>query len=136
MFIEGAIPYHLIEQLQSGNKRSGAVCSFLGVVRADEHNGNSVESIEFSAHKGIADEVAKQIATETVRSYKVSEVHILHSTGNVKCGEVCFVVIVVSGHRAEAFAALPYVVDAVKKRCPIFGKEILSGGGHKWKVNK
>jgi molybdopterin synthase catalytic subunit len=38
-------------------------------------------------------------------------------------------------HRQQAREAVAFVTDEVKKRLPIFGKEILSDSAHIWKQN-
>jgi molybdopterin synthase catalytic subunit len=58
-----------------------------------------------------------------------------HSQGIIKAGELCFFVFASSAHRQTAREAVAYVTDEVKKRLPIFGKEILEDGAHTWKKN-
>jgi len=38
-------------------------------------------------------------------------------------------------HRKESFEAIQYIVNEIKKRCPIFGEEVLASGDKKWKEN-
>jgi len=61
--------------------------------------------------------------------------HVHHSLGTIKAGELCFFVFASASHRQQAREAVAYVTDEVKKRLPIFGKEVFTEGGHVWKQN-
>ena len=61
--------------------------------------------------------------------------HIYHSLGTVKAGEICLFVFVSSPRRVEVFNAIEYVVNTIKEQAPIFGKEVFEDEGHQWKVN-
>ena len=56
--------------------------------------------------------------------------------GRIKAGELCFMVFASAPHRQQAREAVAYVTDEVKKRLPIFGKELFAEGGHVWKTNQ
>ena len=62
--------------------------------------------------------------------------HIYHSLGIVNAGEICFFVFVSSGHRAPVFESLKGIVNEIKEKLPIFGKEIFENQSYKWKVNQ
>jgi molybdopterin synthase catalytic subunit len=137
MFVNGAIPDNILYDTASTESDiAGAIAVFIGKVRGDSIGGKKVESIEFTSQQQISESVAIEIIEESKQQYGIHHAEIWHSLGNVKKEEACFFVKVVSKHRKESFAALPYIVDEVKNRCPIFGKEILSDGDHKWKENK
>ena len=61
--------------------------------------------------------------------------HIYHSLGEVKVGEICLFVFVSSPRRKEVFKALEYLVERIKSEAPIFGKELFEDETHQWKVN-
>jgi molybdopterin synthase catalytic subunit len=44
-------------------------------------------------------------------------------------------VFVSSPRRKEVFKALEYVVEEIKAKAPVFGKEIFEDETHQWKVN-
>ena len=62
--------------------------------------------------------------------------HIYHSLGLVNVGEICFFVFVSSEHRSPVFESLREIVNKIKDKLPIFGKELFEDQSHKWKVNK
>ena len=61
--------------------------------------------------------------------------HIYHSIGKVKAGEICFFVFVSSSQRSPVFQSLEKIVNEIKDRLPIFGKEIFDDKTYQWKVN-
>jgi len=75
------------------------------------------------------------IREETFQKYNLTCMHIYHSLGLVKAGEVCLFVFVSAKRRKEVYAATEYIVNRVKEEVPIFGKEILDNETHQWKVN-
>jgi molybdopterin synthase catalytic subunit len=62
--------------------------------------------------------------------------HIYHSLGEVKAGEICLFVFVSSPRRKDVFNAIEYLVEAIKADVPIFGKEVFEDASHQWKTNK
>ncbi|MFT6324469.1 MAG: molybdopterin synthase catalytic subunit [Halieaceae bacterium] len=114
----------------------GAHEIFLGQVRADEINGKIVSAIEYSAHEEMANQIFHDIREEAFSRYDLSCMHIYHSTGRVAAGEICLFVFVSSSHRLPSREALAFLVEEIKTKAPIFGKEIFEDETHQWKVNK
>ncbi len=61
--------------------------------------------------------------------------HIYHSLGKIKAGDICLFVFVSSKHRKVAYDAMEYVVEAIKAEVPIYGKEVFEDESHQWKQN-
>lgn len=139
VFIEGPIdPERITDAIAAHQKKKniGAHHIFLGQVRADEMKDSRVKAIEYSAQKEIANKVIHEIREEAFERFELACLHIYHSLGIVDAGAICFFVFVSSAHRHQSREALAFLVDAVKARAPIFGKELLEDGGHQWKRNK
>ena len=113
----------------------GAHQIFLGQVRADEIEGKSVKAIEYSAHEEMTESIIHEIREETFDKFDLTCMHIHHSIGEVKTGEICLFVFVSSAHRKASNEAIIYLVEAIKERAPIFGKEVFEDGTHVWKKN-
>jgi molybdopterin synthase catalytic subunit len=62
--------------------------------------------------------------------------HVWHSMGKVKTGEICLFVFTSAPHRKAAIDACEEVVELIKSGLPIWGKELLDNESHTWKVNK
>lgn len=114
----------------------GAHEIFLGQVRSDVIDSKEVKSIEYSAYEDMANEKAHEIREAAFKAFDITCMHIHHSIGNVKSGEICFFVFVSSPHRKAAREALAHLVDTIKSELPIFGKEVFEDESHAWKVNK
>ncbi len=139
IFIEGPIsPAKIGESIAQHQSKTkiGAHALFLGQVRADTVEGKTVEAIEYTAQTEIANQVCHEIREEAFSQYELSCMHIYHSLGVVKKGEICFFVFVSSGHRTPVFDSLSELVNKIKARVPVFGKELFEDQSHQWKVNQ
>lgn len=139
IFIEGPIsPAKIGESVAHHQSKTkiGAHALFLGQVRADTVEGKTVEAIEYTAQTEIANQVCHEIREEAFSQYELSCMHIYHSLGVVKKGEICFFVFVSSGHRTPVFDSLNELVNKIKARVPVFGKELFEDQSHQWKVNQ
>lgn len=129
-FIGESIAHHQVKT------NIGAHQIFLGQVRADKINNKQVVAIEYSAHEEMANKVFHEIREEAFERFDLTCMHIYHSIGIVNSGEICLFVFVSSAHRKSALEAINYLVEEIKSRVPIFGKEILEDESHVWKVNQ
>ena len=114
----------------------GAHDIFLGQVRADEIDGKNVVGIEYSAYNEMADQVFHEMREATFAKFNLTCMHIYHSQGLVKAGEICLFVFTSSAHRKEAMDACRYIVEEIKAKAPVFGKEVFEDDTHVWKTNK
>ena len=138
VFKEGAISSAFIADsiAKHQSKTSiGAHNIFLGQVRAGDIDGKTVSAIEYTAYKDMANEKFHEIREATFEKFNLTCMHIYHSLGTVKSGEICLFVFVSSSRRKEVFKALEYVVEEIKEKVPVFGKEIFEDESHQWKVN-
>ena len=138
VFIEGAIsPEKIASSIANHQVKTniGAHDIFLGQVRADQINNETVTAIDYSCYEEMAKEEFHQIREEAFSQFGLTCMHIYHSIGHVNAGEICLFVFTSSKHRKEAMDACRFLVEEIKKRVPIFGKEILSNGKHAWKMN-
>jgi molybdopterin synthase catalytic subunit len=120
----------------SAKKNIGAHDIFLGQVRMDIIEGKVVKAIEYSAYNEMAEEAIEKIREETIVKHHLTCAHVMHSTGLINAGEICFFVFVSSVHRQAAFDGCREMVERIKKEAPIFGKENFEDGGYVWKENK
>lgn len=138
VFIKGAIASEFIANAIAKHQSKtniGAHNIFLGQVRADEIEGKTVSAIEYSAYEKMANKKFHQIREATFKKFNLTCMHIYHSLGVVKMGEICLFVFVSSPRRKVVFDALEYVVEAIKADVPVFGKELFKDKSHQWKVN-
>ena len=116
-----------VSAVQDVGPGDGALCLFLGVVRAD-NDGRAVVRLEYEAYEEMALPMIEEIAAEARGRFGVSDVRIVHRLGRLEVGEVSVAVAAASPHRAEAFAACRYAIDTLKARVPIWKKEFFADG--------
>ncbi|MEN3028919.1 MAG: molybdenum cofactor biosynthesis protein MoaE [Aquificaceae bacterium] len=109
----------------------GAGLTFLGIARSAPEDGDVLE-LHYEAFTEMAIKVMEEIRKETLKNFPVREVFIHHRLGLVRVGEPSFLVVVFGGHRDETFRACRYAVDEVKKRVPIWKKEVFRDGTSRW----
>jgi molybdopterin synthase catalytic subunit len=138
VFVDGAIKASFIADsiAKHQSKTSiGAHDIFLGQVRADEIDGKQVVAIDYSAYEEMAENTMHEIREAAFTKFNLTCMHIYHSLGRVNAGEICLFVFVSSPRRKEVFEAIEYLVEAIKSKVPIFGKEVFEDETHVWKEN-
>jgi molybdopterin synthase catalytic subunit len=138
IFVQGPISSEKIAQsIQNHSTKTniGAHSIFLGQVRADEKDGSTVTAIEYTAYEEMALQKAFEIREAIFEKYDLTCMHIYHSLGKVKTGEICLFVFTSSKHRKMAIDACGELVERIKKELPVWGKELLESNGESWKVN-
>ncbi len=113
----------------------GAHTIFMGQVRADVIDDKQVCAITYSAYPEMANKKFHEIRETALKNFKLTSIHISHSLGKVKKGEICLFVLVAAAHRKDSFRALEFVVERIKADVPIFGKELFEDASYQWKVN-
>ncbi len=113
----------------------GAHDIFLGQVRNDLINGKTVQAIDYTTYEEMAEEKFHEIREAAFAKFNLICMHIYHSLGKVKAGEISLFVFVSSAHRIDAFNACRFIVEEIKTNVPIWGKEIFEDDTHSWKVN-
>jgi molybdopterin synthase catalytic subunit len=112
------------------DKRAGAVVSFCGVVR-DHDGGRSVTELEYVGHPSAADVIAG-IAAEFAARDDVHAVAVSHRVGLLAIGDVALACAVSASHRGQAFTTCAELVDEVKKRLPIWKRQVFTDGQEEW----
>ncbi len=108
-------------------RASGAVNVFLGVVR-DNNLGRNVGYLEYDAYPEMAERVMRDLAEEARTRFGLEDCAVLHRTGRLEIGETSLVVAVACGHRAESFEAGHWLVNEIKKKVPVWKKEVWEDG--------
>jgi molybdopterin synthase catalytic subunit/molybdopterin converting factor small subunit len=107
---------------------AGGTVAFVGTVRGEQ---GRVQRLEYSAYSEMAERVLGDIALEAAEKWNLHGVAILHGMGELAVGRRTVVVACASGHRGDAFDACRYAIDEVKRRAPIWKKEI-GPRGRRW----
>ena len=112
------------------DKAAGAVVSFAGVVR-DHDGGRAVTELEYVGHP-TAQDVLAEVAAEFAARPEVHAVAVSHRIGLLGIGDVALACAVSAYHRGEAFATCGALVDEVKKRLPIWKRQVFTDGEEEW----
>ncbi|MFB6282699.1 MAG: molybdopterin synthase [Halobacteria archaeon] len=121
----------LVERVKShpDSDRSGAISTFTGRVRVkDSDDDVETTELEFDRYEGLAEEKAREISRELEDRDGVFRVLMHHKVGEVEAEEDIVHVVVLAGHRREAFDTVEDGINRLKDRVPIFKKEVTTQG--------
>jgi len=138
IFVQGPIaPSFVADSIQKHSTRAdiGGHSIFLGQVRADKIDGKEVASIEYTAYEEMALEMMHTIRENLFAKYDLTCMHVHHSLGNVKAGEISLFVFTSSAHRKAAIDACEETVERIKAELPVWGKEFFEDETYTWKQN-
>lgn len=104
----------------------GASIRFEGIVRRGEPPGGVGEperdlaALNYRTYDPMAERELLALSRSVADGHVLTALAALHSRGRVAVGEVSFVLVVESSHRAEALAAMTEFIDRLKQDVPIW----------------
>ena len=111
--------------------QAGAVVLFLGTVR--EFTGEAQTAwLEYEAFPEMAAAELQRLDAEARQRFSVMEVAMSHRYGRLALGDIAVAVAVSAHHRAQAFEAGRWLIDALKESVPIWKKEHYVDGSTEW----
>lgn len=111
--------------------RSGAVVTFIGRARDRADDGREVIELDYEVYPEMGETVLAEVAAEAEARWDV-RVAVTHRFGVVPIGEAAVAIVTASMHRAEAYEANRFVIEAIKERLPIWKRERFADGSE-WK---
>jgi len=109
----------------------GGTCVFLGTVRnGPEEQG--VTAIEYSAYEEMVEAEFGRLLTDADARWPEARIAVRHRLGVIPSGEASIAIAAAAPHRAEAFAACRFVIEEVKRRIPVWKKELHEDGTEVW----
>ena len=140
-----------IARLRSGDKRVGAVCSFIGTVRdrniaptpatlcaalppegAELAKGgpslrslacDAVLSMELEHYPGMTEKAIEAMIDEAAARFDIFAARVVHRIGLLQPLDQVVMVAVTSAHRGESFRACEFLMDYLKTQAPFWKKE-------------
>ena len=113
-----------LAQLRAGDHRVGAVCSFVGTVRAAGKPGDApVLDMELEHYPGMTEKAIDAMVDEAQRRFDIFAARIIHRVGLLRPGEQIVFVAVTSAHRGQSFQACEFLMDYLKTQAPFWKKE-------------
>ena len=105
----------------------GAVVVFDGIVR-DHSKGRATRYLEYEAYEPMALRTLREIVAQMRARFAVDRVALVHRLGRLEIGESSVLIAVSAAHRAAAFDACRFAIEAVKRSAPIWKKEFFADG--------
>ena len=104
----------------SGNSKTGAVASFIGLVRDVR--------MTLEHYPGMTESSIRKIVEEAAGRWQVQDCTVIHRYGVLEPNAQIVMVAVASAHRGDAFAACEFIMDYLKTQAPFWKKEHQAGG--------
>ena len=111
-----------VRQLRVGRPEVGAVATFIGTVR-DINEGASVAEMELEHYPGMTERALEDIIERARGRFKLVDALVIHRVGPLLPQEQIVLVVTLSAHRGEAFAACEFIMDYLKSEAPFWKKE-------------
>ncbi len=114
------------------HRSAGAVVVFEGVVRA-HHEGRRVTGLEYTAFDLLAESEWDRLGAAASAAHDVIEIAGRHRVGTLAVGDCAVWIGVAAVHRAPAFAACEWLINAIKRDVPIWKRERYGDGRVVWR---
>ncbi len=124
-----AVKNHQNSQLADG--QYGATATFVGTMR-DFNEGDDVCAMTLEHYPGMTEAQLEQIIDEAKNSWPLQDALVVHRVGEILPGEPIVLVACWSAHRAAAFDACRFLMEALKSRAPFWKKETLTDNSQRW----
>jgi molybdopterin synthase catalytic subunit len=139
IFVIGAIsPSFITEKIAAHQSKTGigGHSIFLGQVRSDIIENKRIVAVDYTSYEQMALEQMDVIREKMIEKYSLTCMHVFHSLGKIRSGEICLFVFTSAPHRKAAIEACSETVERLKAELPIWGKEIFGDGSFQWKKNQ
>jgi len=119
-----------INSLRRTKPNIGAVVSFVGQVR-DLNDGDNVAAMTLEHYPGMTEKSLAGIVEQAQGRWPIANVLVIHRVGELRPLDQIVLVLVVSAHRKDAFAACEFIMDYLKTEAPFWKKE-QTPDGKRW----
>jgi len=109
----------------------GGTCVFLGTVR-NGPDEQGVTAIEYSAYEEMVEVEFGRLLEDAGARWPEARVAVRHRLGVIPSGEASIAIAAAAPHRAQAFEACRFVIEEVKRRIPVWKKELRVDGTATW----
>jgi molybdopterin synthase catalytic subunit len=119
----------LLAEVSSAER--GGMCLFLGTVRngPEEHG---VTAIEYSAYEQMVEAEFGRLLADATARWPEARIAVRHRLGTIPVGAASIAIAAAAPHRAQAFEACRFVIEEVKRRIPVWKKELRVDGTEVW----
>ena len=109
----------------------GATASFVGTMR-NHNEGDSVTAMTLEHYPGMTEKQLEEVIQDARQQWDIIDALIVHRVGDILPGQPIVLTAVCSAHRAAAFDACRFLMEALKSRATFWKKETLANGESRW----
>ncbi len=109
----------------------GATASFVGTMR-NFNEGDSVTAMTLEHYPGMTEKQLEAVVEDAKKQWDIIDALIVHRVGEILPGNPIVLTAVCSAHRAAAFDACRFLMEALKSRATFWKKETLANGEQRW----
>ena len=121
-----------LARLREADHRVGAVCSFVGTVRAAGKPGDApILEMELEHYPGMPERAIEAMVDQAHQRFDIFGARVIHRIGLLRPGEQIVFVAVTSAHRGQSFQACEFLMDYLKTQAPFWKKE-RTPQGERW----
>lgn len=120
-----------LKAMTDGNVAIGGLCSFTGLVRDMNHDGD-VGAMTLEHYPGMTEKMLERIASEANSRWELDGTLIIHRYGRLEPGDQIVLVAAASAHREAAFEACHFLIDFLKTKAPFWKIEEDADGTTQW----
>lgn len=112
----------------------GGTCVFLGTVRSElgATGEPGVTAIEYAAYETMVEAEFDRLLEDARGRWPAARLAVRHRLGRIPAGEASIAIVAAAPHRAAAFEACRFVIEEVKRRIPVWKKELRTDGSAIW----
>ncbi|MEY2954359.1 MAG: hypothetical protein RLZZ401_2446 [Pseudomonadota bacterium] len=119
-----------LAELRGRDPRVGAVCSFIGTVRANspQSQGPELLGMALEHYPGMTEKAIEAMIDEAFARFALLGVRVVHRVGELKPLDQIVFVAVTSAHRHVSYQACEFLMDYLKTQAPFWKKEQTAQG--------
>jgi len=117
-------------EVEFGKGQYGASAIFVGSMR-DFNEAHHVSNMTLEYYPSMTESALEEICVEAKEKWPILDTLIVHRVGDIQPNDSIVLVVVWSAHRAAAYDANRYIMEALKSRAPFWKKES-TPKGVKW----
>tara|TARA_B100001179_G_scaffold229215_1_gene214551 strand:+ start:190 stop:639 length:450 start_codon:yes stop_codon:yes gene_type:complete len=103
-------------------KNSGAIVTFIGVVRGEKKT-KKIQSIYIECYLKMAEKELKKVEMIANKKWKLNNCIIIHRYGKIRPEEKIVYIATSAEHRKNAFKACEFIIDYLKTKAPFWKVE-------------
>lgn len=128
-------PWSLLQEYEQQQAqlagRHGANVVFLGRMR-DFNDDENVSEMRLEHYPQMTQRFLQGLAEQAMQQWDIMDILIQHRVGVLRPADTIVMVVVWAAHRAHAYAANQFLMEALKSRAPFWKKETLDDGRQRW----